>query len=215
MANSKYLSALFALLSAGLGGCASAISNSDLQWEPTVLSRQGCPDLSGEYQDKGSLSRVLFAGLGGDKPLHEPSLVERKVLRTPAVSGSTSSEMYSAVRAFNDGSRLSIDHKADSLKAMLMDSRGEVYEQITVKLDTPMTGCREDALVLRWKSVKRRAEWGGGDVTWGEREFRKLGDGSLTVTHREWQRALGVMSGGITGDLKTAPATMNRYPRVR
>jgi hypothetical protein len=101
------------------------------------------------------------------------------------------------------------------LEAALTNGAGEIYEQITVRLDTPMTGCHYGAMVLRWKSVGRRAEWGGGNVVWGEREIRKLDDGSLSVISRQRQRSLSIVTGDTAGDTKMWPETTIRYLPVR
>ncbi|MFZ5512829.1 MAG: hypothetical protein ACOZCP_22540 [Pseudomonadota bacterium] len=153
----------------------------------------------------------VYAGLGGDKAFGEQATARREIVKTPYTGGSPSSEIYAALRAFNDGAVLSIRHEASVLKATLMDDTGEIYERITVRLDTSMTGCDRGALILRWKSIGRRAEWGGGDVVWGEREIRKLEDGSLTVVSRQRQRSLSIITGGAAGDTKKWPDTTNRY----
>lgn len=212
----KYLTLLPALLIAATqAGCVSAVPDAYLQWQPPSLSRHGCQNLTGMYQDRGTLSQAFYAGLGGDKTFGEESTSRRKIIRTPYTDGSPASEMTAAERAFNKRAVLSIRHEAAGLEANLMDDIGEVYERITVRLDTPMTGCQQGALILRWKSVGRRAEWGGGDIVWGEREIRKLEDGSLLVTNRQRQRSLSIVTGGQSGDTKVWPETTNRYFPIR
>jgi hypothetical protein len=196
-------------------GCVSAIPSGTLEWEPPVLSPHGCPDLTGTYQDKGTLSQVFYAGLGMDKLSGEEPIARRTIVKTPFTHGSPAGEMTAAERAFNRRAILTIRQQNDVLDATLMDSTGEVYERIVVRLDTPLTGCHRGALILRWKSIGRRAEWGGGDVVWGEREIRKLEDGSLIVTSRRRQRSLSMVTGGPAGNIRIWPETTNQYEVVR
>lgn len=216
MGTGKYLvRSVIVLLVAGLGGCLHVpVTMESLEWHPAVLSKEGCPDLTGVYRDQAALHEVfsdgLTKGIDGGQPIAQVVTVKSWLPQ-----GRLSIEAYrEAYRVFSGRAILSIEHQGSILKATLMDRAGDVYKKITLNLGTSQTGCHAGALVIRRKSVNRRAEWGGGDVTWGEQEVRKLDDGSLQVTSRERIQALSILTGAPTGPVRVMPENVAVYPPV-
>lgn len=200
-----------------ISGCAIApIETADLEWEPAVLHEHGCPNLTGKYRDEGSLSLIFYAGLSGpSETVKEGPVSDVRVLKLPYASGQAAEDIYAAQRAFSQRAVLSIHQGTRVLEALLSDETEEVFKRITVRLGPPRVGCHNGALVMRWASIGRRAEWGGGNIEWGEHEIRKLPDGSLEARIRRRQRSLSTVTGLPSGDTKTWPETTNRYHPAR
>lgn len=219
MGTGKYLvRSVIVLLVAGLGGCLHLpVTMERLEWQPAVLSKEGCPDLTGVYRDRGILHRVFSAGLTKSK--QDPADAEERPIAQVAgikswlSQGMSLEAMRDAYRAFSEHAILSIHHEGDVLQAKLVDDKGNVYERITVDLSTSRTGCYEGALVIRRMHVDRCfIECGGDAIKWEERIIRKLPDGSLQVTSRERTKALSFFAGAVrvTEGVLVYPAVTSR-----
>lgn len=207
---------LFALC--GLSGCPNGpVRMADLEWDPPRLSKEDCPNLSGTYKDRGTLHQVFTVGL--QKSLSETSdeepVARAKVLRNIAGPTRTADEFYARYRAFEQRAILQIRHDPDVLQAVLMDEAGVVYQEITVRLDTPRTGCHSGALILRKKTVYGKGEGSSGSVDFGEDEIRKLPDGSLEVVSRNRYQARSVLTGAPVGPIRIDREVKRVYPISR
>lgn len=206
--------ALAACIPLGLAGCPSTpVRLADLDWQPPTLSSSGCPNLTGTYQDRGVLHQVFYAGLektnaNGSK---EESPARVAVFKTPSPGGKPAAEIYAAERAFNESAILSIVHSPSHLVAKLMDEKGIVYKEITLRLDTPMIGCHNGAMILRRKTEYEKREGSSASVEYGEAEIKKLTDGTLEVTSRKRKQLRSTFTGSLTGRPTAYPTVVNHF----
>ena len=183
-----------------LVGCSLPIPQSsiDSAWNPPVLSKEGCPNIDGKYQDKGSLER-LFEFRRPIMPYQsrDPRELERLPVtytfsRNITPSGLSIKESSARIRAFNAQAVTSIQKRERTIAVVLMDGVGAEYTKATLKLDHPQVGCYNGALVIRMQYRTSGGEGKPGFEIAGEFEYRKLNDGSLQVIvrRREWSRQI-------------------------
>lgn len=182
-----------------LGGCSRPILQStiDFAWNPPVLSKEGCPDIDGRYQDKGLLKQSFEFRLpsmidGRDSEGLNGLPVTYTSFRKITPGGLSTKDFFAWMRTFDAQAVTSIRKGEETIDVVLMDGVGIEYSKATLKLDHPKVGCYNGALVIRKQYRTSGGEGNPGWVTAGEYEFRKLNDGSLQVIKRirEWSRSL-------------------------
>jgi len=166
------------------------------------LSKTGCPNLQGHYinlldnlDNKGNIFHEYFYSLGG--------LVDREYLsssamanRNPAAKGKREK-----VREFQSGKTLEIftmldptistvrvEQDRELVTLMLFDGDGYEWSQKKIRLEgSPDVGCRDGALVLRWRKLGGGADFTPINQTYGEITLRRETDGSILMG--SWMRS--------------------------
>lgn len=218
-----------------ISGCGSLVrvQEFDLDWQPSHISMENCPNLSGGYQYeiivrihpiKHMSDNLVSAFAGNQDLLYKSSKVnsptglprERKDFpdyQTRIEYGSESNTSDILDKQIAPGkyyAKFYLNQSADLLTQRIDNSRN-----LTVtKLGTKMAGCANGAVVFRYFS-----RWGGADfvsqgMSYGEFEMRKLPDGALEVTRRARarERSAGL---GILGPVKMRPTVTRVYPPVK
>lgn len=152
------------------------------------LSKLGCPDLTGAYRhvfdghDGKSGSDLFFVFLAGQPYAtqlinQEARSTQSKQIKVYDMKKGGENTVY--VMTNPNRGRVVIKHNAHMLQLVLTDETDFMWAKSNIRLDTPDTGCRDGALVLRWRKLA-----GGGDFTsttqsYGEIQLKKEPDGSL------------------------------------
>jgi hypothetical protein len=185
-------------------GCSRPIFQStiDSAWNPPVLSKEGCSNIDGRYQDRNLLFRQFdFRLLSSNSTSIQGGYeVYQKIPFVPIkqpikyVSGKATNEtrIYEDESEFYKNAITSIKQQDQYIEATLIDEKGTKYRKSILVLDHPQVGCYNGALVIRRQYRTSGGEGNPGIITAGEHEFRKLDDGSLQVIKRtrEWSRSL-------------------------
>jgi hypothetical protein len=183
--------ALCVLLVAALMGCGTIATQSQtIPWPP--LSHSGCPDLTGYYA--GELYRYITACVSFEQP--RPGRIITVPYARELVLSPTWHETAS------DGSSVTLIRQSPSrLIVALRNKNGQEEAKAEIRLDTPMTGCRDGALILRYERRIGSVEGNAASIEWGEEEIRRLDDGSLQFASRGAYQTFGGLT-GIPGRTK-------------
>lgn len=176
---------LASILSASCGNV--AMRSQTIAWTP--LSKNGCPDLSGQYS--GRLYGYMIAAV--DFVQSEPGRIT-----TTGYARWTISNPYWRRTASESSSTTVVRHSPEMLVVALNDERGREEVRSAIRLDTSMTGCREGALVLRRERRTGGVEGAAASLEWSEDEIRRRDDGSLEFLQRGSQQTYGGLT-GMTG----------------
>lgn len=180
--------ATFLLFSAGCSPL--PVRDSEIDWHFPVLSKQGCPDLSGRYLDDGirreEMMRCTSASLtcsraAGLFPLLIGKLEDlpeyrfEKQTPLPKPTQKDSGTVYVTI----------VRHTPSDIALRLQDLHGIKYSSLSAPLHHDRVGCHSGAMILRNISNLGGSEGGSGMVQYSETEIRKATDGSLLLT--EWR----------------------------
>ena len=155
------------------------------------LAKVGCPDLAGKYHDV-----LVESGEKDTRAFHWELLASFRTLeyanggyRYVTKAGHVSEETIGKPQR---GAKLSQDiaeitYSDSQLLVQVRDWNGAVWRRIAVRLDDASVGCRDGALVMRWRKLG-----GGGDFTpisqtYGEVMLSKEPDGSILMS--TWMRS--------------------------
>jgi len=229
----KKFSALLVVLT--ISGCGSLIrvQELDLDWQPSHISMEKCPNLSGWYQYEmvirthpiKHMSDNLIGAFAGNQDLLYKNDKINPSTGLPKAGGNfpdyqtrieygpkldTSSILNEQAAP---GKYYSMFHLNQSSNLLTQKIEGGSNLTVT-KLGTKMAGCANGAVIFRYFS-----RWGGADfvsqgMSYGEFEMRKLPDGSLEVTRRmrSRERSAGL---GILGPVKMRPTVIRVYPPAK
>lgn len=184
-----------------LGGCLAPIPQVNFEEHGVgELSKADCPNLEGHYinlldNNTGNASHEYFYSLGG--------LVDREYLsssgtenRNPAAKGKREK-----IREFQTGKTLEIftilepttstvrvEQDPELVTLILFDGDGYEWSQKKIRLEaSPDVGCRDGALVLRWRKLGGGADFTSISQTYGEITLRRGTDGSILMA--SWMRS--------------------------
>jgi hypothetical protein len=199
----------------------------DSPWSPSVLSKEGCPNLDGRYRGEVlaleflSFSRKDYAHnrLDPNGPLTtvvhrlEPYLTSRK---HPDSRGGYVADSVKE-KIFESHAITMIQQRGRNIDVVSMDDAGVEYSTMTLKVDHPQieypyVGCYNGALISRNVSVSG-SEGARGYVETFEKEFRKLSDGTLQVTRRTKSWVRSGLTGKATGEPRES-RTVELFPPV-
>jgi hypothetical protein len=176
------------LLLTGCGG----IYKGDPQWDPPVISKEGCPNLDGKYKNLGVADTVprsrekieLFRHFLPNIPVYDETtpLTLTKLIAVDAKQLSLK-EIEQGNLVFQQRGRL--------LEVIFLeDKTGTPRVKYTLDMNHPRVGCHDGALIFRRLQMHHGGPWGACGIAWAkDRAFRKLADGSLEVRFhsREWR----------------------------
>lgn len=188
----------------------------DFPWNPSVLSKEGCPELDGKYKGESLAGEFLsFARRDRAHNRLDPSgplttVVHREkpyiTYRNPPYGGAEVWSISDPVKEkiFKSHAITMIQQRGRNIDVVSMDDAGVKYSTMTLKLDRPQleypyVGCNNGALVSRNISVSG-SEGARGYVETFETEFRKLSDGTLQVTRRTKSWVRSGLTGKATGE---------------
>jgi hypothetical protein len=218
--------AVYGLLLFVLAGCgwSSKGALEAVVWDPPVLAKQGCPDLSGTYFDvpensspDPGLSWVLQFGIGSKYNFPITVVDYRKIpfvaVKRPRVSmpdQKPTNEIltHEDTSAFYKTAITTVRHQGWHLEAILMDSNGVPYQKVARDLNHQLIGCDKGALVIRDMSAHVGSEGGGGSADASEMRITKLPDGRLRFDTQD--RGWGYGLWGIKGDPVTGRKSHQR-----
>ena len=168
--------------------CGNIVMRSQrIAWPP--LLKDGCPDLSGQYS--GRLYGYITAAVDFVQP-------EAGRIITTGYAHQTISNPYWQRTASEASSTTVIQHSPTTLVVVLRNGKGRDEVKSEIRLDTPMTGCRDGALVLRRERRTGGVEGSGASLEWSEDEIRRSSDGSVVFTGRGARQTYGGLT-GMTG----------------
>ena len=169
-------------------GCGTVFyPNPNTYWQPPVLSKEGCPDLSGRYWVESTRASLLLSGNDG-YPYHKNKTQQKQM-----------SEEYAPLPEaewvnLRDNVRwiYSIENQTNTIVVSGRNWYGNL--RYTIDLTHPMNGCRDGAFVSRYAVA-----YGGGEtsvqIRFIEVESKKLPDGSLQRIGRGSRAEMGYFSG--------------------
>ena len=189
----KYVIRILIMLSVCgmLAGCFVPVSPVNFEAQGAApLTREGCEDLSGKYYEwlpssskfdlwfhndiLWSISKRSNQGLADYTPFVWRESFTPKDKEIPGPK----EKEFSIIKHI-PGKELSFD---------VYDGEGTLWRKMLIELDPSIAGCRDGALVLRW-----RQEAGGGDMSlstqhFGELILKKEPNGDLTFS--QWSSSL-------------------------
>lgn len=162
------------LMIMGITGC-TVIYKGDPQWDPAILSKEGCPNIDGKYRDRDLLSRQFIQDVA--PPEGETIPMTTQGYRLPPNQ-----------EAANQAQTL-IRQQGRQIEITRMSPAGERYSQTLLNMDHPWIGCYKGALILRKWTLLQGADFECGSSSASDREIRRLPDGTLEVKYRsrEWR----------------------------
>ena len=195
---------VLSVASASLMGCwTGRIEMGDPQWNPPVISKEGCPNLDGKYKAPDNLLMRLLTQhdqLSIDKnqllvrqPIYRriPEIVRDKdyfarlgVVGENAVRSARARDSAEQEQAFHDRAVTWVRQQGRELEVTLTDGAGIEYSKRVLNLDHPQVGCHNGALVIRSQTRHFGAEFTKGEASAGEKEYRKSSAGGLEVIGR-------------------------------
>ena len=197
----------------------------DSPWNPSVLSKEGCPDLDGKYRGEALdklfqlFARWDYAQNRWDTtaPLTVVEHREKPYITYHNLPYGGVGVMADSIKKkiFESHAITMIQQHGRNMDVVLMDDAGVEYSTMTLKLDHPQieypcVGCCNGALVYRNISVSG-SEGARGYVETFETEFRKLSDGSLQVTRRTKSWVRSGLTGKATGEPRES-STVELFP---
>jgi hypothetical protein len=168
-----------------------------ISWNPPLLDHQDCSNIDGKYKvlkiDKNiytPLSSTFPQSINYPGPYHvnvkigktiPGNFVPRPQKNFPKAGFMDESEFY-------DTAFVLVRQNQNELTVSLMSNNEEIYKQLIIDLNSPMMGCVDGYLVLRWIDPPGASERGYGSTYATERRYKKLADGSLQVMsyQRKW-----------------------------
>lgn len=186
------------LVSAVSMGCGNMVLRwQTISWPP--LSNHGCPDLSGQYS--GELYDYITAIV--DLAWSRPGRISNT-----GYARQTIADPYWRRAASDASSTTIIRYSPQGIVIVLQTAAGNEAARTEIRLDTPMTGCRDGALVLRTERRTAGVEGSAATLEWSEYEIRRHPDGSLETMGRgamQTYSGLMGMAGGTKWYLPTDP----------
>lgn len=195
-----------ATVAAVLSGCAMPVTDDEVDWRTPILSRGGCPDLSGTYTTGMPLDHfencplpqcaksqpvgllLLVAG-----PAAKPSLpnvvIERMRDFPREVGDQTTGNNYLA----------KVTHDSHAIEIRIQDETGTVFLKGHIPSNHPSIGCYRDALIIRRVAHLGGAEGAKGVVKYSEVELRRRTDGSIVASQWENSRVRSRLTGAPSG----------------
>jgi len=168
-----------------LTGC-GVIYIVDQQWDPPVLSKEGCPNLDGRYKNLG----VTITESRAKPTLHmyfEPYYPPYGETMPMMLTAYPRQSIWKDVEQAD----AQIQQRGRFLEITTLDAGTDMPRvKYTLDMNHPLVGCHDDALILRRWGKHHGGPWGGCGTAWAtDRAFRKLANGSLEVHfhRREWK----------------------------
>jgi hypothetical protein len=194
---------LLAAVASLLPGCAIPVTDEEIDWRFPVLSKQGCPDLTGTYADESE--PLLYKCRWCNQPrlrTHWLFLSITGGLRRP-LEGVTISTTKMASQQSSDpsrGDRISVIRQTNSfLEIERIDDEGIAHIKGIVHLSHPRMGCHDGALIIRNVANLIGSEGGSGSVQYSETTIRKMPDGRIRVTVLSGDRYRSKLTGKAYG----------------
>ena len=196
---------------ASLAGYAIPVTDTEIDWRFPVLSKQGCPDLTGRYLVGEPLpvaSGCSYSGCGGNQPIGLFALITGGG-KNVVVPGTT-------FEWFNEFPKQTVEHRDKSIRVTVIDQTardvvvtvlsetGVAYVKGSVPLGHANIGCHAGVMIIREVRNLAKAESAYGLVRFSETEIRQAGDGNLHV--RRWlaERLRSNLTGKAIGPVRDA-----------
>jgi hypothetical protein len=208
---------LLAPLCAFITACSIPIYDSEIDWRYSSLSKQGCPDLSGRYLNRGEphqefmncqlefmckdQGRLFLLMIGKLEGLPEYRFEKHAPL--PKSTSKDSEIVYVTT----------VKHSLSSIELRLQDIQGIEYSSLSSPLQHERIGCYGGAMIVRTVNFSG-SEGGSGGVHYSETEIRKTSDGGLLLTEWRAWRYRSKLSGKAYGEPRDAAQRSWRFAPV-
>lgn len=139
-----------------------------LDWSPSELSTQGCPDLSGKYvaPPEGESYRKILPSGSPDLYMDREDFLDHK-----------DEKIFITIKSTQSGVTIIANNESRSINS-------------SVVFDGMMTGCSNNSLIYRFKSDPTSHPESGGhtSIIYGERIVRKSKQGDIHVYRQQRKR---------------------------
>lgn len=169
-------------------GCATPVTDRDIDWRFPALSKQGCPDLTGKYINNKKLFILLTGGLLGGGSRQGTRIEDVRPLPVPEPDQQDRTVYFTRIK-----------QTASNLEAVLIDNANTEYIRGVVSLEHARIGCQNGAMIIRRLGNVAKAESAAGSADVGETEFRRLPDGGIEAV--DWARRY--LRSNLTGKATT------------
>lgn len=188
------------------GVCASKAGRlADIPWNPQILEKKGCPNISGEFINSGQISSKnvspgyagIFLHLNDYIFFSTNSEFDVRYEIHQKIPSTTVNISYRAIngKSLGKGSReddsefyksslMSIWQDKNQLSIGLLDAHRIKYTTSTLNLNHSEIGCIDSKLLIRRVNAVGGIEGGLGSASAMELILQKLADGSLQLSKR-------------------------------
>ena len=184
---SQFCLAIFVLFSTGCSPL--SVRDDEIDWRFPVLSKHGCPDLSGRYFNSGIRRQEMMQcpkSWSCNQVEGLFSLMIRKLEKLPEYRFKDINPLQKAsTEKFSPVYVTTVSYTPSEIALRLQDPHGIEYASLSAPLHHERIGCHNGALIVRTVSNSIGTEGGSGSVQYSETEIQKSPDGSLVFT--EWQ----------------------------
>lgn len=188
--------------------CTLPVSESDIGWRYPMLSKDGCPDLSGAYL---SARPEKCSNSADCEKARETSLLGLMTngIRPPhPISGTTIDWLQGEPRQMmgqGEGEKKQITYSVlrQTRTDITIDAFSDagLYARATIPLQSERIGCVGGALIIRRLENYAGSEGGSGSVDFSETSFRKLPAGMLEAVKWSAQKGRSRLTGQAQGDV--------------
>jgi hypothetical protein len=198
--------------------CAIPVYDKEIDWRYSTLSKQGCPDLSGRYLNRGEprqefmicqldfmckdQGRLFLLMIGKLEGLPEYRFKDLNPLQKASTEKSAPTYITT------------VRHTLSEIELGLKDAQGKEYASLSTPLLHERIGCHNDALIVRSVRNLSGSEGGSGSVQYSETEIRKTSDGGLLLTEWRAWRYRSKLSGKAYGEPRDAAQRSWRFAPV-
>lgn len=178
------------------------------------LSKSGCPDLTGHYLNLvDNRKGITFYALGGLRDqayltiaTYDPPAAKKKVARLYDPRTGMDTKVFRMEDSTT--STVRVEQNAEHVTMVLQDIDGNKWARQTIQLSSfPDVGCRDGALVLRWRQYSAGAEMAPSNQHYGEIILNKDADGSILYSNwsrsRQYSNLLRAPSPGMGKQMQT------------
>ena len=201
-------------------GCVTPVSPIIFEEEGAApLSKSGCPNLAGRYvnllNNEGDRFHEYFYALGNleDRQYlvstgnrNRDPAAKGKLVRGRSVQTGETREVLTMLYATT--STVRVEQSREVVTLILFDGEGFEWGRKSIRLGTSDdVGCRDEALVMRWKKYASGAEMTSSSQSYGEVILKKEPEGGILLStwsrSRQYSNLLRVPSPGFGRPLQT------------